>query len=109
MRALRAEGVPATHYQLMPLPAQTLFQTPPHNAGGRYRTEDYPATLDVINCSFTIQKAHLHPAARPLLDLYADAATKIWDHRDLIAERASKLTYRTPWQEAADIAAKELA
>jgi perosamine synthetase len=109
MRALRAEGVPATHYQMLPLPAQRLFQTPPHDAGGRYRAEDVPNTLEVIDRSFTIQKAHLHPDALPLLNLYADAATKIWEHHDLIAERASKLTYRTPWQEADDIAAKELA
>jgi|1185.fasta_scaffold07620_3 perosamine synthetase len=109
MRALRAEGVPATHYQLMPLPAQPVFQTPPHDDGGRYHGAGFPATLDVIDCSFTIQKAHLHPEALPLLDLYADAAAKVWEHRDLIAERAAKLDYRTPWQQAADIAAKELA
>ncbi len=108
MRALRSEGVPATHYQLMPLSSQPLFQKPPHDAGGRYGTDDHPHTLEVIDRTFTIQKAHLHPEARPLLDLYADAAAKVWDHRDLIAERASKLTYRTPWQEAERIAAKEM-
>jgi perosamine synthetase len=107
MRALRAEGVPVTHYQLTPLPAQRLFQLPPHDTGGPYRAEDHPSTLDVINRSFTIQKAHLHPDARPLLDLYADAALKIWEHRGVIAGYASKLDYRPPWQEAAAIAESE--
>jgi perosamine synthetase len=109
MRALRAEGVPATHYQMLPLPGQALFQTPPHSAGGRYRASDSPCTLDVIDRSFTIQKAHLHPDALALLDLYADAAEKIWEHRDEIAARAARLTYRPPWEEAAAIAEKELA
>jgi perosamine synthetase len=108
MRALRAEGVPATFYQMLSLPAQRVFQSKPDDA---YRSSAFPVTQDVINSSFTIQKAHLHPDAGPLLDLYADAAEKIWAHRDVIAERASSTAaaYQPPWQEAEAIADKELA
>jgi dTDP-4-amino-4,6-dideoxygalactose transaminase len=111
MRALRAEGVPASFYQMMPLPSQRLFHSPPNDAGGLYRADAFPVTLDVIDRSFTIQKAHLHPDAGPLLDLYADAAEKIWEHRDVIAGHASAMAraYRPPWQEAEAIADKELA
>ncbi|GAB3986219.1 DegT/DnrJ/EryC1/StrS family aminotransferase [Actinoallomurus acanthiterrae] len=109
MRALRAEGVPATHYQLMPLPAQRLFQSPLPGVDRKYRGEDHPNTLRVIDDSFTIQKAHLHPDARPLLDLYADAAAKLWEHRDVIAAEATALDYTPPWREAEQIADAEWA
>ncbi|WP_067460568.1 DegT/DnrJ/EryC1/StrS family aminotransferase [Actinomadura macra] len=107
MKALRAEGVPATHYQLMPLPGQRLFRRPPIAAVDHYRASDWPNTLAVIDGSFTIQKAHLSPKARPMLDLYADAAAKVWEHREAIAREARELDYRPPWEEAEDIAAGE--
>ena len=109
MRALRAEGVPASFYQMLPLPGQRLFQSAEY--GGRYRAADFPVTQQVIDGSFAIQKAHLHPDACPLLDLYADAAEKVWVHRGSIAEQASAAAdgYQPPWQQAEAIADKELA
>lgn len=98
MRALRAEGVPASHYQLMPLPSQPVFGQ---------AADRYPHTVAVIDDSFTIQKAHLHPDARPLLGLYADALEKAWHHRDVLASNAERITYRPPWELAAGIAAAE--
>ncbi|MGP3983823.1 DegT/DnrJ/EryC1/StrS family aminotransferase [Streptomyces sp. KR80] len=118
-RALRAEGVPAAPYQLMPLPAQRVFRER-RGLGGHpwalpgvperpYREADFPVTLRVIDDSFTIQKAHLHPGAGPLLDRYADAFAKVWEHRDTIAQYAASLPYTPPWEQAAKTAEAEWA
>jgi perosamine synthetase len=98
MRALRAEGVPVSHYQLLPLSSQPVFR----GTGGHH-----PHALRVIEDSFTVQKAHLHPAARPLLGWYADAFEKVWQHGDLLARHAEGMAYRAPWERAAEIAAAE--
>ncbi len=102
MRALRAEGVAASQYQLMPLPMQRVFDGP---AVAR----QYPASCRVIEDSFTIQKAHLHPDAGPLLAAYADAFAKIWQHRDLLAGYAAAADYEPPWQLAGRLADQEAA
>jgi dTDP-4-amino-4,6-dideoxygalactose transaminase len=117
MRALRAEGVPASPYQLMPLPGQKVFQErlgfggyPWALPGARtpsYTVEDFPHTLRVIEDSFTIQKAHLHPDAGDLLARYADAFEKVFQHRDALAQHAENAPYKTPWQRADEIAAAE--
>jgi len=117
MRALRAEGVPLSRYQVMPLPAQRVFaerggyggypwKLPgvPHLV---YRGEDFPNTLRIIEDSFVIQKAHLHPDARPLLEAYADAFEKVWRHRDFIAGHAAAMPYRPPWEHAEEAARRE--
>lgn len=119
MRALRAEGVPASPYQLMPLPGQKVFQEklgfggyPWDLPGARtpsYAIEDFPNTLRVIEDSFTIQKAHLHPDSGQLLQRYADAFEKVWQHRDTLARHAESAPYQTPWERAADIADAEWA
>ena len=106
-RALRAEGVPAAPYQLMPLPAQRVFRdrrgfgdlpwSLPGVQDRPYRKEDFPATLRVLDDSFTIQKAHLHPKAGPLLGCYAEAFEKVWNDRDLIADLAASFSYQPPW------------
>lgn len=98
MRALRAEGVPLSHYQLLPLPDQPIFR----GTGGHH-----PHSLRVIEDSFTIQKAHLHPAAGPLLDRYADAFEKVWQHWDSLTRHAEAMAYRAPWERAAEIATAE--
>lgn len=103
MSALRAEGVPVSHYQLMPLPAQPAFRGVP----GGHSGEEHPVTRQVIEDSFTIQKAHLHPDAGPLLDLYAEAMEKVWQHREVLVRRAAELTYEAPWQRAERIGAAE--
>lgn len=105
MKALRAEGVPATHYQMMPLPLQRAF------AGAADRAE-FPQSYRVIEDSFTIQKAHLHPEAGPLLDSYAEAFDKVWRHRAVISSYAAAAEDVPPWQQAdhlADAEAAELA
>ncbi|MEU5690221.1 DegT/DnrJ/EryC1/StrS family aminotransferase [Actinosynnema sp. NPDC020468] len=118
-RALRAEGVAVSPYQLMPLPGQRVFQDlagfggyPWALPGARtpsYRIEDFPTTLRVIDETFTIQKAHLHPEAGELLDRYADAFAKVWSHRDTIAGHAHTAEHRPPWERAAAVADAEWA
>ncbi|MYU20481.1 DegT/DnrJ/EryC1/StrS family aminotransferase [Streptomyces sp. SID8352] len=117
MRALRAEGVPAGHYQMMSLPQQRVFRERlgfgglpwqlPGVAPRAYRAEDQPTALAVIDDSFTLQKAHLSPSAGPLLSAYADAFEKVWAHRDVVARHAVSMEYRTPWETAEGIAADE--
>ncbi|MEU9107570.1 DegT/DnrJ/EryC1/StrS family aminotransferase [Streptomyces xanthophaeus] len=117
MRALRAEGVPAGHYQLMSLAQQRVFQQQlgygglpwqlPGVAPRAYRAEDQPTTLAVIEDSFTIQKAHLSPEAGPLLSAYADAFEKVWQHRDVLVRHATSMDYQPPWEKADAIAAAE--
>lgn len=102
MKALRAEGVPATHYQLMPLPLQRAF-------AGKADPGDFPQCYRVIEDSFTIQKAHLHPDAGPLLDSYAEAFDKVWRHRALIASYAAAAEDVPPWQQADRLADAEAA
>jgi len=98
MRALRAEGVPVSHYQLLPLPAQPVF---------RGLRGEHPRALRVIEDSFTLQKAHLHPGARSLLGWYTDAFEKVWQHQKVLARLAEGLAYQAPWERAAEIAAAE--
>jgi len=102
MRALRAEGVPVSHYQLMPLPLQRAF-------GSSAERGDFPNSYQVIEDSFTIQKAHLHPDAGPLLDSYAAAFDKVWRHRDLIASYAAAGAHLPPWEQASRLADAEAA
>ncbi len=78
-RVLRAEGVPMSQYQLMPLPDQDVFGT----AGG-----DWPVTRAVIEDSLTLQKRHLHPDSGPLLERYADGFAKVWANLDTVAAMA---------------------
>ncbi|WP_299538441.1 DegT/DnrJ/EryC1/StrS aminotransferase family protein [uncultured Streptomyces sp.] len=108
IRALRAEGVPAAMYQHLPLPAQPVFRRPLDTVGyppGALRAvqgwspHDTPATCRVIEGSFVIQKAHLHPDAAPLLDLYAQAVRKVWAERDVLVGYARDLPYQTPWEQ----------
>ncbi|MFJ8937555.1 DegT/DnrJ/EryC1/StrS family aminotransferase [Streptomyces sp. NPDC102365] len=118
-RALRAEGVPAVPYQLQPLPAQRVFTgrrgfgaypwALPGVVDRPYRAEDFPATLRVLDDSFTIQKAHLHPDAGPLLDRYADAFEKVWQHREALAAIAATTDYTPHWERASEIADTEWA
>lgn len=94
-RLLRAEGVPMSRYQLMPLPDQKVFTDRAGfgsghpwsvtGAPGTVAGEGYPVTRAVIADSLTLQKRHLHPGAGELLGLYADAFEKVWANRDMVA------------------------
>ncbi|AUG78718.1 glutamine--scyllo-inositol aminotransferase [Kitasatospora sp. MMS16-BH015] len=97
-RLLRAEGVPMSQYQLMPLPDQKVFVErlgfgsghpwAVTGAPGTASGEGYPVTRAVIADSLTIQKRHLNPDAGWLLALYADAFEKVWANRDMVATLA---------------------
>ncbi|MFE3492211.1 DegT/DnrJ/EryC1/StrS family aminotransferase [Streptomyces sp. NPDC059175] len=97
-RLLRAEGVPVSQYQLMPLPDQNVFVErvgfgsgypwSVTGAPGTVAGASYPVTRAVIADSLTIQKRHLHPAAGELLGMYADAFEKVWASRDMVATLA---------------------
>lgn len=98
-RLLRAEGVPMSQYQLMPLPDQKVFVDrvgfgagypwTVTGAPGPAAGEDYPVTRAVIADSLTLQKRHLHPGSGDLLRLYADAFEKVWANTDLVATLAA--------------------
>jgi hypothetical protein len=105
---LRAEGVPISQYQLIPLPGQHIFQTQegygrgypwtlPGVAPQRYDIADYPNTLAVIEDSLTLQRRHLHPDSGPLLDQYATAFHKIWENLDQVRRIARSRPYETSW------------
>ncbi|MEU3773482.1 DegT/DnrJ/EryC1/StrS family aminotransferase [Streptomyces sp. NPDC032472] len=97
-RLLRAEGVPMSQYQLMPLPDQKVFVDrigfgsghpwSVTGAPGTTQGEGYPVTRAVISDSLTIQKRHLHPGSGDLLQLYADAFDKVWANRDTVVTLA---------------------
>ncbi|MER5596772.1 DegT/DnrJ/EryC1/StrS family aminotransferase [Streptomyces sp. NPDC002265] len=97
-RLLRAEGVPMSQYQLMPLPDQKVFVDrvgfgsgypwSVTGARGTVAGAGYPVTRAVIADSLTIQKRHLHPGAGELLGMYADAFEKVWADRDMVATLA---------------------
>lgn len=108
-RALRAEGVPVSQYQLVPLPGQKVFRTQegfgrgypwalPQAGPQTYSIEDCPNAMAVIEDSLTLQRRHLNPDAGPALDLYADAFHKVWEHLDAIARIARAAPYQPPWQ-----------
>ncbi|MBN1171182.1 MAG: DegT/DnrJ/EryC1/StrS family aminotransferase [Micromonosporaceae bacterium] len=93
-RLLRAEGVPMSQYQLMPLPDQKVF-VDRIGFGAGYpwsvigtpepvKDSDYPVTRTVIADSLTLQKRHLHPGSGDLLCRYADAFEKVWANADLV-------------------------
>ena len=96
-RLLRAEGVPLSRYQLLPLPEQTVFTErigfgggyPWTAAGGASEPGTYPVTSAVLADSLTLQKRHLHPDSGPLLQRYADAVEKVWEHREVLASMAT--------------------
>ena len=95
-RLLRAEGVPMSQYQLMPLPDQKVFvdragfgsgypwtaANPPQPATGE---ADFPVARAIIADSLTIQKRHLNPGSGALLQRYADAFEKVWSNADMVA------------------------
>jgi perosamine synthetase len=105
-RVLRAEGVPLSRYQLVPLPEQDVFRSPEGYGGGvPWTPPDPPSTAPdpsayanataVIEDSLTLQKRHLNPDAGPILDLYADGFEKAWENLDAVARIASSSASRS--------------
>jgi len=108
-RALRAEGVPVSYYQVVPLPGQQVlrrlegfgdgFPWAINGSGSPdYSIEDYPNTLAIIEDSLTIQKRQLNPEGGPALEAYAAGFCKVWDNLDVIERMARSLPYRPPWE-----------
>jgi perosamine synthetase len=94
-RLLRAEGVPVSRYQLIPLPEQKVFTDRvgfgrgyPWRFGPTPPAADYPVTRAILDDSLTLQKRHLNPEAGPALECYADAFDKIWQNLDTVAAMA---------------------
>jgi len=95
-RLLRAEGVPMSRYQLLPLPEQKAFADRTGFGHGYPWTAlhkpeprpECPVTTAVIADSLTLQKRHLHPQAGPTLQRYADAFDKVWHHLPTVADLA---------------------
>lgn len=96
-RLLRAEGVPVSRYQLIPLAEQRVFTERdgfghgyPWAAGvTEHTTAPYPVTRQVLDDSLTLQKRHLHPDAASALARYADGFEKVWQHLDTVAAMAA--------------------
>ncbi len=95
-RLLRAEGVPMSRYQLMPLPDQQVF-TDRIGFGAGYpwavaaepeQQHDCPVARAIIDDSLTLQKRHLNPAAHDTLQQYADGFEKVWRHLDVVEAMA---------------------
>ena len=91
-RLLRAEGVPVSRYQLMPLPEQQVFRERegfgkgyPWAASDAEPKGEYPVSTAVIEDSLTLQKRHLNPDAGDALDHYADGFAKVWRNLDTVA------------------------
>lgn len=96
-RLLRAEGVPLSRYQLIPLSEQQVFRDrtgfgsgyPWTALGGPAASEaDLPVTRAVLDDSLTLQKRHLNPEAGPALQAYADGFEKLWENLDVVARMA---------------------
>lgn len=112
-RALRAEGMAVSHYQMTPLPGQPAFQsqqgfgkgypwTLPGVPPRHYDVTEYPQTLAVIEDSLVVRRVHLNPESGPLLQSYGDALCKVWDNLDVIARLAAALPYEPPWIDVLD-------
>ena len=80
-RLLRAEGVPMSRYQLMPLPAQKVFEDVQPEG-------PWPTAEAVVEDSLTLQKRHLNPDAGDFLQKCADGFEKVWAHLDLAEKMA---------------------
>jgi len=97
LRLLRAEGVPAGQYQRIPLPRQPVFldrdgfgrDYPWALTGTPVQDGGFPVAEQVIADSLVLAKYHLHPDSGPLLQRYADAFEKVWQHRDLVRSMAA--------------------
>lgn len=108
-RALAAEGVQVSQYQLIPLPGQPVFSerqgfgqgypwTIPGSLPQTYAIEDYPNTLAIIEDSLCLRRVQLNPDSGPLLERYSDAFYKVWENLDRISRIALSMPYRPPWE-----------
>jgi len=105
--ALQAEGVPATEWQRVPVPGQTLFQEMrgygrgcPWSCGSArpgtsYHTADYPVASDICRRRLVLGASTSSfgpPNGLQLMDRYAEAFHKVLvEHADELVDLAVRL------------------
>jgi dTDP-4-amino-4,6-dideoxygalactose transaminase len=89
-RALRAEGVPLSRYQVLPLPAHPAFGTRTAPVA-----DEFPVTTAVLADSLCLQRRQLNPGSAPALAAYADAVEKVWEQLDVVRGLARAAAART--------------
>jgi len=99
IRALVAEGLEVVLWQAAPLPAQTLFRQrdatlgfPRPRPGGtdlaaNYEPSRYPRSQALLDGSFVLFSQSCPLIAQPaaVVDRYAEAFQRVWNHRDALA------------------------
>jgi dTDP-4-amino-4,6-dideoxygalactose transaminase len=104
IRALRAEGLEVVLWQTVALPAQSVFQRrdfaggfPRPREGGsnlavNYDPAHYPATRMLLDGSVVLfsQSCPLIAQEDELVERYAEAFSRVWHHRDALAEWATR-------------------
>jgi len=104
IRALRAEGLEVVTWQSVPLPAQTVFQKrdraggfPRSLEGGtdlalNYVPARYARTLGLLAGSLLLFSQSCPLIAQPdeIVDAYAEAFRRVWQHREALAEWAAR-------------------
>jgi perosamine synthetase len=101
-RMLSAEGVPIGQYQSRPLSSHPLFQNEasldkleiPGTVREHYRHDDHDVTRSVLDDSLTLQRGLLRPDAAAVVDAFAEAFRKVWDHLDEVGRYARNLSPR---------------
>jgi dTDP-4-amino-4,6-dideoxygalactose transaminase len=112
-RALNAEGVPIGQWQTVPVPSQSVFQfkdgyglgcpwscpfytgrIEPFYTPVKYRNEDYPETLKLIDEYLMISRI-TPPNDIELMKLYVEAFRKVFDNINRIKEISK--TVELPW------------
>jgi hypothetical protein len=102
VEALRAEGLEVVQWQSVPLPAQTVFQRrdpsggfPRAREGGtdlaaNYDPSRYPRTTKLLAGSIVLfsQSCPLIAQDDAIVDRYAEAFARVWEHRKALADRA---------------------
>jgi perosamine synthetase len=106
-----AEGLPVSYYERMPVPSELIFQNKrgygkgcpwecPHARPGiEYRTNDYPATLRVIETTLMLGRVASPTWDRQIMDRYPDVFHKVFENLDAVIEYARSLDYLPPWLE----------
>ena len=114
-RALNAEGVPIGQWQTVPVPSQSVFQykdgyglgcpwscpfytnkIEPFHTPVKYRNEDYPETLKLIDEYLMISRI-TPPNDLSLMKLYVEAFRKVFDNIDRVKEMAKTVELSWPY------------
>jgi dTDP-4-amino-4,6-dideoxygalactose transaminase len=104
IEALRAEGLEIVMWQSSPLSAQTIFQKRDVSGGFPHAPTDgtdlatnydpaaYPRTRALLDGSIVLfsQSCPLIAQSDDLVDRYAEAFGRVWQHRQAIADRAAR-------------------